>query len=216
MFGPFLAALLQPSWSPSLTQDVVVPQEDGVVDLCLSEPRLLIPGGEDLHGHALPVPHASPHLSIAPFPCHSRATVSHTVLPCGRAAPWPSSTQPTQLLPPSPVGRTGEEFWVLADMVVSSPTPGFEAVVPPLKDQLGVTGIASPTSASLLTHTFHEGDLPSHRSLDKERQPGTTACGAVIIQQVLCKQGGHGVSMGLIPIYTPRGQSGSLTELTHL
>ena len=40
---------------------------DSVVDLGLPEPRLFIPGGEDLHGHALSHPGAPPHLSIPPF-----------------------------------------------------------------------------------------------------------------------------------------------------
>lgn len=53
-----------------------MPEEDSVVDLGLAEPRLLVPGGEDLHGHALPVPHTSPHLAIASFACHSHGTAS--------------------------------------------------------------------------------------------------------------------------------------------
>ena len=51
------------------TQDVVVSELDSVVDLCLPEPGLLIPGGEDLDGHALALPLAAPHLAVAPFTC---------------------------------------------------------------------------------------------------------------------------------------------------
>lgn len=53
-----------------------MPQQHGVVDLGLTEPRLLIPGGEDLDGHVLPMPHASPHLAVAPFACHDHRTAS--------------------------------------------------------------------------------------------------------------------------------------------
>lgn len=44
-----------------------MPEQHRVVDLRLTEPRLLVPGGEDLHGHVLPVPDATPHLPVAPF-----------------------------------------------------------------------------------------------------------------------------------------------------
>lgn len=53
----------------SRTQYVVMPELYRVVDLCLSEPRLFIPWGEDLDGHILPHPGAPPHLPIPAFAC---------------------------------------------------------------------------------------------------------------------------------------------------
>ena len=50
-----------------LTQYVFVPEEDGVIDLGLPEPRPLISGGEDLHGHVLTLPLPPPHLSVPPL-----------------------------------------------------------------------------------------------------------------------------------------------------
>ena len=85
-----VVAVPSPSPSAPLTQDVVVPQQHGVVDLGLAEPRLLIPGGEDLDGHVLPVPNASPHLAVAPFACRDHGAASHgplqtpTLTPCQR------------------------------------------------------------------------------------------------------------------------------------
>lgn len=49
-------------------QDVLVPQHDGLVDLSLSEPGALLPGGEDLHGHVASAPLPSPHLPEATLP----------------------------------------------------------------------------------------------------------------------------------------------------
>lgn len=46
-----------------------MPQHHSVVQLCFPEPRLLIPGGEDLHSDILPLPTAPPHLTIPAFPC---------------------------------------------------------------------------------------------------------------------------------------------------
>lgn len=38
-----------------------------IVDLCLSEPGLLVPGGENLDSHTLPHPCAPPHFTISAF-----------------------------------------------------------------------------------------------------------------------------------------------------
>jgi len=45
------------------SEDVLVPQHHGLVDLALSGPRLLIPAVEDLHGNVLASPVAQPHLA---------------------------------------------------------------------------------------------------------------------------------------------------------
>lgn len=126
-----------------------MPEEDGVVDLCLTEPRLLIPGGEDLHGHALAVPHASPHLAVASFACGGHGTVSRS--PSGPQPPphtrgdepaagvgqqWggagpvehgqPPPTPPSRSLPPLAAGRGRAErlygFWL--KQLSSAPCPG--------------------------------------------------------------------------------------------
>lgn len=49
-------------------------EHDGLVDLCLAEPRPLVPGGEDLHRHVLPPPLAPPHL---PEPALADALLQH-------------------------------------------------------------------------------------------------------------------------------------------
>ena len=54
-------------YSSLVTQDVVVSELDSVVDLGLPEPRLFVPGGEDLHSHTLTHPGAPPHLSVPPL-----------------------------------------------------------------------------------------------------------------------------------------------------
>lgn len=59
--------LLSRTWLEVHTQDILVPQQHCVVNLSLSEPGLLISGGEDLHSHTLPLPLAPPHLTIAPL-----------------------------------------------------------------------------------------------------------------------------------------------------
>lgn len=46
-----------------------MPQQHRVVDLRLSEPRLLISRGEDFNGHVLTLPLAPPHLPIPSFAC---------------------------------------------------------------------------------------------------------------------------------------------------
>lgn len=51
-----------------LTQDVLVPHQDGLVDLCLSGPTGLIGGEEDFDGHLLSPPPAHPHLPVATLP----------------------------------------------------------------------------------------------------------------------------------------------------
>lgn len=50
------------------TQNVLVPQQHCVVNLSLTEPGLLVSGGEDFHSYVLTLPLTSPHLSITPFP----------------------------------------------------------------------------------------------------------------------------------------------------
>ena len=49
-------------------QYVVVAEHDGLVDLSLAEPRALLSGREDLHGHVAAPPAAPPHLSETPLP----------------------------------------------------------------------------------------------------------------------------------------------------
>lgn len=51
----------------SLTQDVLVSHQEGLVDLGLSEPALLLRGEEDFHGHPLPSPLAHPDLPVSTF-----------------------------------------------------------------------------------------------------------------------------------------------------
>lgn len=46
------------------TQDVFMSQQHSVVDLSLSEPGLLIPGGEDFDCNILSLPLTSPHFTI--------------------------------------------------------------------------------------------------------------------------------------------------------
>lgn len=47
-----------------LTQDVLVSQQHRVVDLCLSEPGLLVSGRENLDCNVLPLPLTPPHFTI--------------------------------------------------------------------------------------------------------------------------------------------------------
>ena len=47
---------------------VLVSQHDGLVDLGLPEPRALLPGREDLHGHTLAAPPTLPHLAEPTLP----------------------------------------------------------------------------------------------------------------------------------------------------
>lgn len=49
-------------------------EHDGLVDLCLAEPRPLVPGGEDLHRHVLSSPLPPPHL---PEPALPDALLQH-------------------------------------------------------------------------------------------------------------------------------------------
>lgn len=53
--------------SSNESQDVLMPEHDGLINLCFPEPRPLVPGGEDLHGHVLPSPLPSPHLTEPTF-----------------------------------------------------------------------------------------------------------------------------------------------------
>lgn len=50
------------------TQDVLVPQQHSVVDLSLSEPGLLVSGGEDLDRDTLTLPLTPPHFTITALP----------------------------------------------------------------------------------------------------------------------------------------------------
>lgn len=54
--------------SSNEAQDVFVSEHDGLVNLCLAEPRPLVPGGEDLHRHVLPSPPPPPHLPKPTLP----------------------------------------------------------------------------------------------------------------------------------------------------
>lgn len=49
------------------SQDVLVPQHHGLVDLCLPEPGTLLTRREDLHSHVTSAPPAPPHLPKAAF-----------------------------------------------------------------------------------------------------------------------------------------------------
>lgn len=49
-------------------QNVLVPQHDGLVDLCLSEPGALLSRGENLHGNLLAAPFTPPHFTKASLP----------------------------------------------------------------------------------------------------------------------------------------------------
>lgn len=51
-----------------LTQDIIVPHQEGLVDFRLSEPAFLLRGEEDFDGHSLSSPLAHPHLSVSAFP----------------------------------------------------------------------------------------------------------------------------------------------------
>lgn len=50
-----------------LTQNVFVPHQHGLVDLCLSEPAGLLGGEEHLHSYLLATPPSHPHLPVATF-----------------------------------------------------------------------------------------------------------------------------------------------------
>ena len=57
----------EPSADELLTQDVLMSEQHGLVELRLTEPALLLRGEEDLDGHVLPAPLALPHLAVPPF-----------------------------------------------------------------------------------------------------------------------------------------------------
>lgn len=46
------------------TEDVLMPQQDCVVDLGLSEPGLLVSGGEDFDSDTLSLPLTPPHFTV--------------------------------------------------------------------------------------------------------------------------------------------------------
>ena len=50
------------------SQDVLVSEHDGLIDLCLAEPRALLPRREDLDRHVLATPLPPPHLAEAALP----------------------------------------------------------------------------------------------------------------------------------------------------
>lgn len=56
-----------PKTETSLTQYVLVPHEDGLVNLSLSEPTGLLGGKENFNGHFFSPPSAHPHLSVPPL-----------------------------------------------------------------------------------------------------------------------------------------------------
>lgn len=167
-----------------------MPEEDGVVDLRLAEPRLLVPGGEDLHGHVLPVPHASPHLTVAPFACHGHGTVSCSPFgpPCpphtrginpapGEEEQWSiigplavtnshPPTHPAAL--PLPRSRTG------GGPGVSTLPPGPGVVVP----SLAAGGRGSGTCPS--TGGGDQGSLPSAQPLSSPTHSTRVICRATV------------------------------------
>lgn len=51
------------------TQDVLMSQQHRVVDLSLSEPGLLISGGEYFDGDALSLPLTPPHFAVTALTC---------------------------------------------------------------------------------------------------------------------------------------------------
>lgn len=88
-----------------------------------------------------------------------------------------------------PQQQDGGKIWglyvVLAETVGSNPLSWVwccgEGIWHVPKRYRGVQGSLPLRPTALLTHALHEGDLPSHRSLDEEGQPRATARGAVII-----------------------------------
>lgn len=45
-----------------------MPHQEGLIDLCLSEPAFLLSGEEDFHSYFLFPPFSHPDFSISPFP----------------------------------------------------------------------------------------------------------------------------------------------------
>jgi len=52
----------------SLTKDVVMSHQEGLINFSLSEPALFLCGEKHFDGHSLSSPSAHPHLSVSPFP----------------------------------------------------------------------------------------------------------------------------------------------------
>lgn len=64
---PVAEALLTFVIRSNKSQDVLVPQHHGLVNLSLPEPRTLLTGRENLHSHVPSTPPAPPHLPKAAF-----------------------------------------------------------------------------------------------------------------------------------------------------
>lgn len=60
----FLVAVQQSALNAVRTQDVLMSQQHGVVDLSLSEPGLLISGGEDFDCDTLSLPLTPPYFTV--------------------------------------------------------------------------------------------------------------------------------------------------------
>ena len=60
----FTSCSIRPVCHMLHTQDVLVSQQHRVVDLSLSEPGLLVSGGEDFDGDAFPLPLTPPHFTV--------------------------------------------------------------------------------------------------------------------------------------------------------
>lgn len=58
------------------TQYVVVSQLYSIVNLCFSEPGLLVPRGEDLHSHTFSHPSPPPHLPVPAFTWKRSGTIT--------------------------------------------------------------------------------------------------------------------------------------------
>lgn len=59
-----ISSLQQSALNVVRTQDVLMSQQHGVVDLSLSEPGLLVSGGEDFDCNALSLPLTPPNFTI--------------------------------------------------------------------------------------------------------------------------------------------------------
>lgn len=56
-----------------------MPEQDRVVDLSLSEPGLLVSGGEDFDGDALALPLAPPHLPVPTLTCQEKTRTQENI-----------------------------------------------------------------------------------------------------------------------------------------
>lgn len=55
------------------TEDVLMSEQDGVVDLSLSEPGLLVSGGEDFDSDTLSLPLPPPHFTVTTLTWQTKA-----------------------------------------------------------------------------------------------------------------------------------------------